>query len=67
MFEPWQLAMIDEAGYNGIRDKHIDQVATSLLGTGLTEIDRSTFDRHCRLCGIDSDNFTQEDLDNLSE
>ena len=38
MFEPWQLAMIDEAGYNGIRDEHIDRVAASLLSTGLTNI-----------------------------
>ena len=34
-------------GYNGIRDEHIDRVAESLLATGLTEIDRSTFDYHC--------------------
>lgn len=39
MFEPWQLGLIDEAGYNGIRDEHIEKVAESLLSTGLTEID----------------------------
>ena len=49
MFEPWQLAMIDEAGYNGIRDEHIEKVAESLLASGLTEIDRSTFERHSSL------------------
>ena len=38
MFEPWQLGMIDEAGYNGIRDEHIEKVADSLLSTGLTEL-----------------------------
>lgn len=65
MFEPWQLGMIDEAGYNGIRDEHIDRVASSLLSTGLTEIDRSTFESHCRRNGIDPDNFTQSDLDKL--
>lgn len=43
MFEPWQLAAMDDAGYNGIRDEHIDRVVESLLSTGLTEIDRSTF------------------------
>ena len=42
MFEPWQLAMLDDAGYNGIRDEHIDRVAESLLATGLAGIDRST-------------------------
>lgn len=67
MFEPWQLAMIDDAGYNGIRDEHIDRVAESLLATGLTEIDRSTFDYHCRKCGIDPNNFMQADLDRLQE
>ena len=65
MFEPWQLAAIDDAGYNGIREEHIKKVANSLLTTGLTEIDRATFDYHCRKCGIDPDNFTQEDLDAL--
>ena len=42
MFEPWQLAAIDDAGYNGIRDEYIERVATSLLATGLIEIDHST-------------------------
>ena len=65
--EPWQLAAMDDAGYNGIRDEHIDRVAESLLATGLTEIDRSIFDYHCHKCGIDPDNFTQADLDRLQE
>ena len=59
--------MIDEAGYTGIRDEHIEKVANSLLATGLTEIDRSTFDYQCRKCGIDPDNFTQSDLVALQE
>ena len=67
MFEPWQLAAMDDDGYNGIRDEHIDRVAVSLLATGLTEIDRSTFDYHCRRCGINPDNFTQSDLERLEE
>lgn len=67
MFEPWQLAAIDDAGYNGIRDEHIERVATSLLATGLIEIDHSTFDYHCHKCGIDPDNFTQVDLNLLQE
>ena len=67
MFEPWQLAAIDDAGYNGIRDEHIDRVAESLLTTGLTEIDRSTFDYHCHKCGLDPNNFTRENLDLLQE
>lgn len=67
MFEPWQLAAIDQAGYNGIRDEHIEEIANSLLSENLTDIDRDTFEYHCRKCGIDPDNFTQADLDRLQE
>ncbi len=67
MFKPWQLALIDEAGYNGIREEHIQRVAESLLSTELSEIDQDTFEHHCRMCGIDPNNFTQEDLDRLQE
>lgn len=67
MFEPWKLAAIDNAGYNGIRDEHIDRVADSLLSTGLNDIDRSTFEYCCRQCGVEPENFTQSDLDKLQE
>lgn len=67
MFEPWELAAIDEAGYNGIRDEHIEEVASSLSAAGVTEVDRVTFENHCRKCGIDPDNFTQSDLEQLEE
>ena len=67
MFEPWQLSAMDDAGYNGIREEHIDRVAESLLATGLTEIDRCTFDYHCHKCDIDPNNFTQTDLERLQE
>lgn len=62
-FEPWVLAAIDQAGYNGIRCEHIEAVATELLRTGLTQSDRETFNTACRSCGIGPDNFTQNDLD----
>ena len=62
MFEPLQLGMIDEAGYNGIREEHLEKVATSLLSTGLSEIDRNTFELHCWKCGINPNNFSQADL-----
>lgn len=65
MFEPWMLVAIDQAGYNGIRDEHIDAVADELLRTGLTEIDRETFHAACHRCCIDPDNFTPEALEKL--
>ncbi len=67
MFEPWQLGMIDEAGYNGIREAHLKKVAQSLLATDLDEIDAATFRRHCRQCGVDPDCFTQDDLGRLQD
>lgn len=66
-YEPWMLAAIDQAGYNGIQDDHIDAVAEKILSTGITEVSRQDFDTACRRCGIDSDNFTQTDLDRLQE
>lgn len=67
MFEPWQLAMLDDAGFNGIREEHIERVAESLQSPGLTEIDRATFNHHCIINGIDPNNFTKSDLDCLQE
>ena len=67
MFESWQLGMIDEAGYNGIRDEHIEKIVASLLSIGLTEIDRYAFESHCLKCGINPKNLTQYDLDRLQE
>lgn len=65
MFEPWQLAAIDDVGYNGIRDEHIERLAHLILATGSSEIDRAIFDCHCHKCCINPDNFTQEALDEL--
>lgn len=65
MFTPWQLGMIDEAGYNGIREEQIERVAAAISATGLTQIDRDTFERCCWQCGVDPGNFRQTDLDRL--
>ena len=67
MFEPWELAMIAAAGYNGIRDEHIEEVAASLLSSGIMEIDQAIFEHHCYKCGINPDNFTDTDLEVLEE
>lgn len=67
MFDAWQLAMIDEAGYNGINDEHISRLVQSLESTGQTYINSDTFERHCYKCGIDPDNFSQEDLAKLEQ
>lgn len=64
-FKPWMLGAIDEAGYNGIREEHLAQVAEKLLATGQTAIDRAAFDHACRMAGVAPENFSQADLDRL--
>lgn len=65
MFEPWMLAAIDAAGYNGIHDEHLDRVADEIYKTGLSEIDRDTFDLACRRAGVNSDLFDAESFERL--
>ena len=67
MFEPWMLAMMDQAGYNGIREEHIEEVAQEILSMGISEVSRQDFERACWNCNIDPDNFTQENIDCLQE
>ena len=66
-FEPWQLVMMDQAGYNGIREEHIDEVAQEILKMGISETSRQDFDCACWRCNIDPCNFTQADLERLQE
>ena len=66
-YEPWMLAAMDQAGYNGITDMHINAVASEILKTGLTQVSREDFNVACYRCGINPDNFTQDDLDALEE
>lgn len=67
MFEPWHLALIDEAGYNGIRDEHITSLMESLRKAGETSPDRRTIDYHCRKCGITPSNLKDEDIKKLKD
>ena len=67
MFEPWMIAAIDDAGYNGIRDEHLDRIADEIYKTGLTEIDRETFDCACRRAGVDSKLFDADSLERLQD
>lgn len=67
MFEPWMLAAIDDAGYNGIRDEHIDRVADEIYKTVLSEIGRADFECACRRSGVDSDLFDEESFEKLKD
>lgn len=64
-FEPWMLAAMDQAGYNGIRKDHIEAVAQELWQIGSSEITYPIFCTACCRCGVDPEQFTQENLDQL--
>lgn len=65
MFASWRLLMVDQAGYNGIRDQHIEEVAQEILSMGISNVSRDNFELACSRCGVDPENFTQADLDIL--
>lgn len=66
-YEPWMLATIDQAGYNGITDDHINAVASEILKKGITQVSRQDFESACRRCGVNPDNFMQNNLDVLED
>ena len=66
-YEPWKLAAIDQAGYNGITDAHIDAVAEEILKTGITQVSREKFNAACYRCDVNPNNFTQDDLNALED
>jgi len=67
MFEPWQLGMIDQAGYNGIRAEHIRKVGDELNKLPYDDLDENDFRSACLRAGVNPNNFTQSDLDDLQE
>ena len=65
--KPWMLAAINQAGYNGITDDHINAVASEILKKGITQVSRQDFESACRRCGVNPDTFTQDALDALED
>lgn len=65
MFNGWQLAAMEEAGYMDTGEECIDRVAHYLAKVPNDTIDMDEFRRACYACNVDSDSFTQSDLDNL--
>lgn len=65
MYQAWELAAIDDAGYNGIREEHIERLAGALVQSGLSHIGNEEFRYYCHKCGMNPDNFTQLDIDRL--
>ena len=67
MFEPWQLGLIDEAGYNGIRPEHIRRVGDELNKLPYDDLDEQDFISACHRVCVDPNNFTQDDIEALQD
>ena len=63
MFTPWQLAAIDAAGYNGIRDEHIERVAQKIIDLEIREVDFDTLESVCESLSIDVNNFDDDAIE----
>lgn len=66
-FEPWMLAAIDEAGYNGIEEDDIARIAEELPDIDFEDLDEDDFRDACYRAGIDPDNFSEEDMEALMD
>ncbi|MBR5094998.1 MAG: hypothetical protein IK095_07890 [Oscillospiraceae bacterium] len=66
-FEAWQLAMIDAAGYNGIRREHIEAVGREIEKLPCATVDTAAFRSACYRACVDPDNFTRRDLAALQD
>ena len=66
-FEAWQLGLIASAGYNGIRQEHIEAVAKEIEKLPQTNIDNSAFESACYRAGVNPKNFKQTDINHLQD
>ena len=66
-FEVWQLGLIDQAGYNSIREEHIAVVAQEILKLPGDTVGNAEYRSACFRAGVDPNNFKQSDLDRLQE
>ena len=66
-YEAWQLGLIDSAGYNGIREEHIEAVGKEIEKLPQNNIDNSAFQSACYRAGVNPNNFKQSDIDSLQD
>lgn len=64
-YSAWELAAIDAAGHNGIRDEHLDAVAAEIRKIPGNSVNATQFREACRRAFVDPDNFTQDDINAL--
>lgn len=66
-YEPWQLAAMEEAGYMDTSIGRVNRVARYLSKSPHGAISLEGFQEACIACGVNSDSFTQGDLDQLQK
>ncbi len=62
-YEPWMLAAIDAAGYNGITETHIQWIAEVMTARGITKTSDPRFLSAVRAAGVDPDLLSESDLE----
>lgn len=65
MFEPWQLAMMEDYGLMDTNTGLINRAARKLAESPNSTIENEEFRSACLGCGVDPDSFTQSDLEQL--
>lgn len=62
-FAPWTLAAMEDHGYMDTSDGKLNRMAIWLKNNMIgTVVDQELFDQACAACQVDSDTFTQNDL-----
>ena len=66
-YEPRQLAAMEEHGITNTPAGQINRVARALAQSPNDTIDSAEFRRACRICGVDPDSFSRQDLQRLQD
>ena len=62
MFEPWQLAAMEDHGYGTTNTALCNRIARCLAQSPNQSIDTEEFRCACIACGVDPDSVTTSDL-----
>lgn len=66
VYEPWQLAAVDEHGYNEDRNSPIRQVAEYMAEHYSGTVGYGEFSQSCAAFGVNPDSFSQSDITRLN-
>lgn len=64
-FDPWMLDAIDEAGYNGVREDDLEEIADLIKHHHEFNVSESTIRFYAAKCGINPNNLTRKDISKI--